>query len=557
MARAFKLTFSFVGVIALAVAWYFFAPTQIGGQASYVTIRGVSMQPLIKKGDLVILKQRSHYEVGDIVAYRSSDIHAVVLHRIIGRDGAHYIMRGDNTSGPDRQRPVYSDFVGERWIQLDGMGTWLTRAREPKSAALLAGLAVLLAGGSVGATQSRRRRRPKTTTPPLPRRGRPASASPPVTAALVACGLLATFSVLLALAAFGRGATHQVQVPNLWQEKGLFSYGASAAPGVAYPSGSVETGQPVFLKLVRSLRVGFDYSASSADKLTFSGKARLLAIVSGDGGQWIRNITIAPEQSFAQPNVRLEGKLNLVYLRSLMTGLENTTGVPIDTFEVTITPQIAGTGLVAGSALKTDFAPTYKLRMDSSQLVPETQGASGPLTDNTALRTLTQSGTKSEPAHLALKLFKPTVSQARLISLALLGVAAALALLLLLGSKLRPALDEPSEIERRFGDLLVPIGSTKPSWTEPVEVESIEALVHLAERYDRAILHLIDGGLVHHYIVEEEGTIYRYVAFENVAVGSAAYEAAARAQVARASSAEAERPATASQAEADWPAGEW
>jgi hypothetical protein len=32
--------------------------------------------------------------------------------------------------------------------------------------------------------------------------------------------------------------------------------------------------------------------------------------------------------------------------------------------------------------------------------------------------------------------------------------------------------------------------------------------------------------------VEEESTIYRYVAFENVSVGSAAYEAAARAQAA-------------------------
>ncbi len=532
MARALKLTLSIIGVVALAVVWYFFAPTQIGGQASYVTIRGVSMEPLMHKGDLVILKKRSHYEVNDVVAYRSSDIHQVVLHRVVGRDGQRYIMRGDNTPGPDRQRPLYSDFVGERWIQLDGMGTWLTRAREPKSAALLAGLAVLLAGGSVGATHSRRRRRPKTTTPPLPRRGRAPSASPPLTAALVACGLLGAFSAILALAAFGRSATHQVQVPNLWQEKGLFSYQAEAEPGVAYPSGSVKTGQPVFLRLVRELRVGFDYGASSRDTLSMSGKARLVATITGDGGQWTRNVTLASEQSFAQPNVHLEGKLNLAYLHSLMTRLQETTGVTIDSFEVIVTPQITGTGLVAGTALKTDYAPSYKLRMDANQLVPETQGASGPLTDNTALRTQTQSGTKSEPAHLALKLFKPTVSQARLLALALLGIAAGLALLLVLSTKLRPALDEPSDIERRFGDLLVPIGSAKPSWADPVEVESIEALVHLAERYDRAILHLVDGGLVHHYIVEEEGTIYRYVAFENVSVGSAAYEAAARAQAA-------------------------
>jgi signal peptidase I len=531
MARPIRLTLSFLGVITLAVAWYFFAPTQIGGQASYVTIRGVSMEPLLHKGDLVILKQRSHYDVGDIVAYRSTDIRQVVLHRIVGRDGQQYIMRGDNTQGPDRQRPVYSDFVGERWIQLDGMGTWLNKAREPKSAALLTGLAVLLAGGSVGATHSRRHRRPKSTTPALPRRSRPAPASPPLTAGLIACGLLGALALLLCLASFSRGTSKQVAVPNLWQEKGLFSYQASAKRGVAYPSGKVSTGQPVFLKLVRQLDVAFDYSASGK-ALSMSGSSSLLAQITGDAGQWTRSFTLAGKQTFSGQSVHLQGTLDLVFLQSLMRQLQETTGVPIDSFELTIAPQIKGTGLVSGSKLQTDFTPTYRLRMDSNQLAPETQGASGPLTDNTPLRTTTQPGTTSEPAHLALRLFKPTVAQARVGGLLLLGIAVGLAFLLLVGLRLRPQLDEPSEIERRFADLLVPIGSVRSSWTDPVEVESIEALVHLAERYDRAILHLIDGGVVHHYIVEEESTIYRYVAFENVSVGSAAYEAAARAQAA-------------------------
>jgi signal peptidase I len=557
MARALKLTFSIIGVLALVAAWYFFAPTQIGGQASYVTISGVSMEPLMHKGDLVILKKRSHYDVGDVVAYRSSDIHEVVLHRIIGRDGQRYVMRGDNAQGPDRQRPVFSNFVGERWIQLNGMGPWLNRLREPKTAALLVGLAVLLAGGSVGASHSRRGRRRKADTSSLPRLGRLTSLSPTLTAGLVACGLLGTLALLLALASFSRATSHQMQVPNLLQEKGLFSYEASAKPGVAYPSGTVKTGQPVFLKLVRELRVAFDYSASPSESLSMNGTSSLLTTITGDGGQWTRRFTLAGEQSFSGPSVHLAGTLDLAYLRSLMTKLQETTGVPIDSFEVTIAPTIKGSALVAGSKLQTNFAPTYKLRLDSNQLAPETQGATGALTDNTPLRTQTQSGTKSEPAHLALKLFKPTVSQTRLLSLLLLGISAGLAILLLASMKLRPALDEPSEIERRFADLLVPIGSVRASWIDPVEVESIEALVQLAERYDRAILHLVDGGLVHHYIVEEENTIYRYVAFENISVGSAAYEAAARAQSAKATAEQGDRPATASQAEADWPNEEW
>lgn len=550
MAKALKLTFGLVSIVLIGVAYYVFAPTQIGGHSSYVTITGESMEPVMHKGDLVILKKRSHYEVNDIVAYRSERIHQVVLHRIVERDGSRYIMRGDNTTGNDVERPLYNDFVGERWIQLNGMGTWLNRAREPEYAALLAGLAVLLAGVSVGATRSHRRRRSRDATHSLPRHSRSGSISPPLTAALVACGLLAALASLLALTAFGRDTTHQVRVPNLWQEKGEFSYQASAKPSVAYPDGSVETGQPVFLKLVRELDVAFDYSASSSEDLSMAGKASLIATITGDAGQWTREITIAEEESFSGAGVRLEGRLDLAYLRSLKTDLEKETGVPIDSFEVTIQPQIEASGLVADAPLKTDYAPSYKLRMDSNQLVPETQGPTGALTGNTPLRTQTQSGTKSEPAQMALRLFEPTVSQARLLSLILLAASVGLAFFLFVSLKLRPQLDEPSEIERRFGDLLVPIGSAKTSWPDPVEVESIEALAQLADRYDRAILHLIDGGLVHHYIVEEESTIYRYVAFENVSVGSAAYETAARAQAAAAS--RAQRSAVEPESQTDW-----
>jgi signal peptidase I len=527
MTKPLKIILGFIGFIVLSIAWYYFAPTQIGGQASYVTIRGVSMEPVMKKGDLVILRKRSHYDVGDVVAYRSTDVHEVVLHRIVGRDGSHYIMRGDNTQGPDRERPVFSDFVGERWIQLDGMGTWLQRAREPKSAALLAGLAVLLAGGTAGATHSRRRRRPKTTTPPLPRRGHPSS--PPLTAALICCGLLGAIALLLAFVSFSRPPTKQVRVPNLWREKGVFSYSGHSKPGIAYPSGKVATGDAVFTRLVKKLSIRFDYHASSRQSISLAGKAGLVITVTADSGQWKRTFTLAPEKSFSGTSVRMQGALSLSYLHSLMTGLQEQTGVPIDSFEVTLAPHVTTHGNVGGSAARTDFAPTYRLRMDYNQLAPETVGPSGPLTDNTPLTTQTQSGTKSVASQIALRVAKPTVHQARVAALLLLVLSLALALLVFARIRLRPELDEPSEIERRFGELLVPVGSVKPSWTEPVEVESIEALVHLAERYDRAILHLIEGG-IHHYMVEEESTLYRYVAFENIVVESAAYEQAARLQ---------------------------
>ena len=48
----------------------------------------------------------SHYKVGDIVAYRSTMLHIVVLHRIIAVKGDRYVFKGDNNDfvDPDAAR---------------------------------------------------------------------------------------------------------------------------------------------------------------------------------------------------------------------------------------------------------------------------------------------------------------------------------------------------------------------------------------------------------------------------------------------------------------------
>jgi signal peptidase I len=522
MSRALKYTIGIVGTVLFAVVWYFFAPTQIGGQASYVTIRGVSMEPLIHRGDLVILKKQSSYKVGDIVGYRSSVLHELVLHRIKAVEGDHFVMQGDANPAPDSDQPTPAQVVGERWIQLDGMGTWLQRARDPKGAALLSGLAVLLTGGAVGATHSKRRRRPKTTTPPLPRRSRPpASTSPPTTAALVVIGVVGVFSLLLALAAFTHSSTHEVTVANLWQEQAVFGYSAKTRPGMAYPSGSVKTGQPVFTKLVKELKVSFDYQASSTrEPLVLRGKASLAAIVVAGNG-WTRRIPIAPQKSLKGGRVHLAGTLDLAQIQALKDQLGSLIGVPLDSIQVVLQPSLQGSGTIGGRPVQASFSPTYTLRLDNGQLQVETQGPSGPLTNNTPLQRQSQSGSQSEPRSLSLKLFTPSVKQARLLSALLLLLCAVGLVLIWIRLRLRPESDEPEEIERKYGQLLVPVSRVQAGWNDPVEVESIEALVHLAERYDRAILHVLGEG-VHHYMVEEDGSLYRYVAFDGVLVGQQA-----------------------------------
>jgi hypothetical protein len=75
----------------------------------------------------------------------------------------------------------------------------------------------------------------------------------------------------------------------------------------------------------------------------------------------------------------------------------------------------------------------------------------------------------------------------------------------------RLPLDEPSRIQARYGQLLVPVTrSDRRSYDEVIEVESMETLTKLAERYDRMILHE-HNELGHSYRIADEGVLYVYL----------------------------------------------
>ena len=68
---------------ALALAWTFFAPTQLGGGTSYAIIVGSSMEPKLHRGDLAVVRKQRVYRAGDVVMYESRELGSKVLHRIV------------------------------------------------------------------------------------------------------------------------------------------------------------------------------------------------------------------------------------------------------------------------------------------------------------------------------------------------------------------------------------------------------------------------------------------------------------------------------------------
>jgi signal peptidase len=138
-------------------------PEALGGNATYIVVRGNSMEPTYHTGDLVIGGSSSEYAVGDIVAYRvpAGEIGEghVVVHRIVGGDStAGFVMRGDNNGAPDPWSPRIGDIEGRAWLLVPGLGSLIAFVHQPVIAGGLAAsimVTMVIAGSSRTAARPR------------------------------------------------------------------------------------------------------------------------------------------------------------------------------------------------------------------------------------------------------------------------------------------------------------------------------------------------------------------------------------------------------------------
>lgn len=148
-------------LVALVLVLLLFVPTSVGGAASYVRVHGNSMYPTLRSGDTVVLVRDDHYEVGDIVAFRSEQLGgAVVIHRIISAepDGT-FVTQGDHNGFVDGFHPSNDDILGRRMARIPGGNAVITFLQGPTGAAILvAGLWLLLYFRPLSRAEQHRRR---------------------------------------------------------------------------------------------------------------------------------------------------------------------------------------------------------------------------------------------------------------------------------------------------------------------------------------------------------------------------------------------------------------
>jgi hypothetical protein len=298
-----------------------------------------------------------------------------------------------------------------------------------------------------------------------------------------------------------------------YAQSGKFAYSGAAASGAAYPDGRVRTGDPVFLRLVREARFGFTYRFSSPVPHRVSGTAGLVAKLASTTG-WTRTVTLSQPKRFTGDTVTVSGVMNMHSLGTLITSLENSTQV-VSSYTVTLTPTVRVHGGVGTLPMQSVFASPLGFSLTSDELEPTLPNAVGhPAMPNQGNPITPKTSGSLAGSHLhPVSILGIRVDTARTISLAGLVLA-----LCILGYAFRPGrikvrTSQTEKLRNRYRSMVVPVaGVQEPAAVQRVvEVADMDALVKIAARYDRMILHE-EGEDVDVYSVADDGVLYRFVA---------------------------------------------
>jgi signal peptidase I len=513
-------------LILAGVAWFYFAPAKISGSSRYVVTNGVSMEPRFHTGDLAIVRPASNYRVGEIAAYWSTELHTVVLHRIIAKDGNSYEFKGDNNHFIDPVRPTRSELLGKLWLHVPRAGRLLVLVHTPVAAALLcAVVGVFILFGVKGGRQRRRRQRngatgPGRVGPTIMNAQRQIAQASPANFGPIVIGsaVAAAVFLVLALVAFTRPTHKPTSLNTPYAQRVSFGYTAHVRPGPVYPTGTIKTGDPLFLSMVRRLNLHIDYGLTTSAPTRVAGTEKVVLTLFGPGG-WSRNFVLTPETRFTAAHTSTDLALDLPQLQGQLAQIAKLTGSsPFGTFSAAVVPQIQIAGTIAGHPVNSSFQPALNLQFTSGQLVVSASTSSGSgsaapsaassQTNYAPSQSSSVSSPATAPATITVLGVSPTIAILRWIAVIGLLLSIAASVYFYLRKRSEPFV-ESVRIQSQYGHMIVPIVGGEDLGWPPVDVPDIKALVKLAEAGQRLILHNRSDN-VDTYMLNEEGTVYRY-----------------------------------------------
>jgi signal peptidase I len=542
--RQIKIFGLIVGGMIIIGLWIFLAPTKLGGSTTYSVTSGISMQPLLYKNDLALVRAQSSYKVGEVVLYQSPVLGKPVLHRIILIQNGNYFFKGDNNNFVDPGYATRSELTGKLWVHIPKAGAALGWFGKPLHAAFLGGSAIMLFVLTGLSTTRRRHGRRHgvspthkdksrsfrtlvhtlmTTAPPPTGSARVPSYLEGPTPTLIALAILLALGLLLLGVGFSRPLHREIPLANAYQQKGSFGYSATVkAPTVVYPSGTVTTGEPIYPSVIDSVTLHFKYQFTSSLPHKIKGTIAFKALLLSHTDTWQDLTTIAPTTAFNGDSTSVASNLSLSNLDTLIDNVSQQTGIR-GNYSADIQPIVHINGTVGGKLIDQTFAPVLPFTIGQSAITltdtitPAPPGATyvTPSAGSARSATLNPAQSGSVP-HLAANQITVAKYRVNVTAIRLLGLFfCTLALLVaLVHDTLRRHMTIQSHdelIEDQFESLVVPVTSLGVvTGARLIAVPDFAELARLAHYLERPILCETNEGN-RTYVVDDETD--RYVTY--------------------------------------------
>ena len=491
-----------LSLIVVFIVWMLLAPTQLGGQVSYVIVDGNSMETGFHLGDLVLVRKASTYQIGDAVTYQNAELGRYVFHRIVNSNLERFVLKGDHNTWLDSYHPASEEIVGKLWVHIPKLGKAIEWLRMPIHLAIAIGLL----GGSLMSNMlmqpSKHGKSKKSSTINL------AGGSE---VAMYAFGFLMLAFLALGIFAFTRPLT-RIADNILYQQDGNFFYSATGTPDV-YDTDMVRSGEPVFPKLTCFLNVGFAYTLTGDQLQDVSGKHQLYARVMDEQSGWQRTIPLVSETLFNGNSYLTMATLDVCQVEALVNLVKQETGLHQNIYTLKIIPHVDVMAKITGNEIQDSFEPGLSFKFDEVHFYLASDNAQADPLHITKQSSMDSSNMQANI--LPLLGWKPSVQGAR--ASALIGLGLSLGGLLSIGWYIYNKAQQSQQalIQLRYGGLLMDVHERVIEPLAPaIDVRKIEDLAKIAERQNTMILHM-SLNLMDYYLVQGNGTTYRYVVGNN------------------------------------------
>jgi hypothetical protein len=258
---------------------------------------------------------------------------------------------------------------------------------------------------------------------------------------------------------------------------------------------------PIFTRLARSLDLEFTYRLASALPPQVSGEIGAdLQVKAGE--IFIKNEPLVPLTNFDGSEASVHASVDFREIQDFIEIVEEQTGFVPGTYEIFLVPKIHIAGIIDGTSIDETYAPPFKMTMNQTQIVMDTELA------RTELKTIEDQVPKPNEIRL-LNLSIPVMY------LRLLGLTGGLFFVLLTGILAAflyfgLGMDESVKLKARYGSMIVSVSASELGSGENVQVSSMQDLVQLARKDGSVIFHQEGSDGSHLYFIPNGRVIYTY-----------------------------------------------